>query len=208
MHRDEIVQQLVKIGSVKFGNFKLKSGIMSPFYIDLRLIISSPKLLKGIGDAMWQTVQSADFDVICGVPYTALPIATQMSLEHDVPMVMRRREVKDHGIKKTIEGVAIPGQKCLIVEDLITSGASIFETVVPVQDVGLKVHDVVVFLDREQGGRQTVEAKGLHFHSVITMTELLESLQNDSSIDKSQLEQALAFIQSNQFTPKKETADV
>src|SRR5207245_10513587 len=101
------------------------------------------------------------FDVLCGVPYTALPIATCLSLTQEIPMVMQRKEVKDYGTKKRVEGVFQKGQTCLIIEDVITSGSSIEETLKILQEEGLIVHDVAIVINREQGGKERLEKKGI-----------------------------------------------
>lgn len=194
----EIISRLYEINAIKFGEFKLKSGIISPIYIDLRVIVSYPDTLKMIADAMWEKIKDLNFDLICGVPYTALPIATVMSVEHSRPMVMRRKEVKDYGTKKAIEGTFSAGQTVLIVEDLITSGSSVFETIEPLRMEGLEVKDIVVLLDREQGGRKHIEQQGYNLRALFTISEMIEILKKNGKINSDKAGEIMEFIQANQ----------
>lgn len=199
MSHDALIKDLHDIGAIKFGTFTLKSGIISPIYIDLRLIVSAPSLLGRIAEAMWDKIGSLPKDILCGVPYTALPIATALSLRHDIPMVMRRKEKKDYGTKKTIEGLFRTGQTCLVIEDLVTSGASVFETIHPLEEEGLQVKDVVVLLDRQQGAKGRLEEKGYRLHSVITISELLNSLESQGVITQDVVQNVQRFIKQNHF---------
>ncbi len=199
MHVKQLIHKLYEIGAIKFGTFTLKSGIVSPIYIDLRITISNPRLLVSIAEEMRNLVKGHPFDLVCGVPYTALPIATAMSIQHNIPMVMRRKEKKEYGTGKLIEGIFTKGQRCLVVEDVITSGKSIFETLEPLQQEGLVVEDIVVLVDREQGGSKHLTDKGYRLHSVCTITSVVNTLLEEGKINSAMAASVLEFIQKNQI---------
>ncbi|MES2345607.1 MAG: orotate phosphoribosyltransferase [Chlamydiota bacterium] len=193
MLKQQLIESLYQIQAIKFGNFTLKSGALSPIYFDLRLITSYPTILKQVSDLLFKKINSLTFDIICGVPYTAIPIATALSIRHDLSMVLKRKEAKDHGMKKMVEGAFTPGQTCLIIEDVITSGMSIAETIVTLKAEGLNVADVAVVLDREQQGKEKLEAQGLTVHSLLTLSEVLRTLDARGHINAATLEEVRIY---------------
>ncbi|CAH2001544.1 unnamed protein product [Acanthoscelides obtectus] len=137
-------------------------------------------------------------DIICGVPYTALPIATVLSLKTNIPMVMRRKEAKDYGTKKMIEGVFKKGDNCLIIEDVVTSGSSILETVEDLTAEGIKCSDVVVFLNREQGGAEYLKHNGVNMHSLLNLTDLMRYLKEEGCIDEKTVNKVSDYLHTTQ----------
>ncbi|MBI2742728.1 MAG: orotate phosphoribosyltransferase [Chlamydiales bacterium] len=195
MNTRQLALALFEIQAIKFGSFTLKSGLESPIYLDLRLIISFPSLLKEISEMMWKKAENLSFDLVCGVPYTALPLATCLSVLHDVPMILRRKEVKEYGTKKRIEGVFEQGQSCLILEDVITTGSSILETCHSLSEEGLQVKDAIVIVDRQQGARTHLQEKGIRTHSLTTLSELVNLLYDSQKIDRQLFQTSMSVLQ-------------
>ena len=160
---------------------------------------------------MYKLIGGLPKQVICGVPYTALPIASCMSVTHGVAMVMRRKEAKSYGTKKIIEGVFEAGDDCVIIEDLITSGTSIMETAQQLIDVGLKVKHAVVLLDRQQGGMDNLrqfsyqaagraeeeeKGQGIDCKAVLTIQSMLDTLVKHGKLtDKSTIDRVHQFLE-------------
>lgn len=194
---DSLIVELHKKHAVKFGKFKLKSGQFSPIYFDLRVIISYPSLMDQVAKFLHKRAKDAgvQFDNVCGVPYTALPLSTIICTTNEYPMLIRRKEAKDYGTKRIVEGIILPGQRCLIVEDVVTSGGSVLETAEVLEKEGLKITDAVVFIDREQGGRSMLADKGITLHSVVSVSKLLEVLVKAGKIDLATSEDVKRFTQ-------------
>jgi orotate phosphoribosyltransferase len=192
---ETIIRELYLIGAIKLGEFTLKNGSVSPIYIDLRQIISAPDLLRLISEVMWEKIRATRFDLICGVPYTALPIATCISLFHNIPMIMRRKEKKLYGTKQILEGKFTPAQTCLLIEDVITSGASILETADDLEAAGLIIRDVVVFIDREESGKNTLQKRNYQIYPVLTLSELMPMLLRLELLKPADRAQLIRFVE-------------
>jgi uridine monophosphate synthetase len=192
-HKDLIIK-LSKIGGIKFGEFTLKNGMLSPIYIDLRVLVSYPKTMKKVAAAYSQMLKTLDYDRMAAVPYAALPIVASISMANEMPWIYTRKEVKDYGTKKLIEGEFKAGETIIVVDDMTTDGASKLEVIAPFEKEGLAVKDIAVLLDREQGAGKNLAAKGYKLHSVLTMSQVLDILSAEKIIDKSMLSKVKNFL--------------
>jgi uridine monophosphate synthetase len=189
-----LADELLEAGCIKFGEFTLKSGLNSPIYIDLRRIISYPGLLQKIGEAYLPLLKNLQFSRLAGLPYAAIPIATAICLQGNHPMIYPRKEVKAYGTKAEIEGEYHAGETVVVIDDLTTTGGSKFEAIEKLTAAGLKVHDVVVLVDRESGAREALEKEGLKLHAVLSISQLLDHWERTGKVDQAKIEETRSFL--------------
>jgi len=189
-----LADSLLEAGCIKFGDFTLKSGLQSPIYIDLRQIITYPKLLAAVAQAYLPLLSTLRFSRIAGLPYAAIPIATAISLAGNYPMIYPRKEVKTYGTKAEIEGEYHAGETVVVIDDLATTGGSKFEAIEKLTGVGLVVKDVVVLVDRQSGAKESLEQAGYSLHAVLTMTQLLKYWEETGRVTRDKIAETRDFL--------------
>jgi uridine monophosphate synthetase len=195
--QQQVAEGLVAIGAVKFGDFTLSSGKKSPIYIDLRLLASHPRVLNLVARAYAEllTDGTLEYDLIAPLPYAALPIGTAVSLQTGDPMIYPRKETKEYGTKRNIEGSFAAGQIAVMLDDLISTGGTKVQSVQPLRDAGLQVSDILVLIDRSGGrGRAELAEHGLRLHSVMTLETMLDHLATRRLISRDQKQQVEHFL--------------
>ncbi len=185
---------LLEAGCVKFGEFTLKSGAKSPIYIDLRRLVAFPELLKEAATAYAEIMQELEFDQLAALPYAAMPIGTAISLHGNWGMVYPRKEVKGYGTKVQVEGVFEAGQTVVVIDDLISSGGSKLEGIQKLNEVGLKVMDIVVLIDRQSAGVDFMSEHGYKLHSVFYLPDLLDHWEESGKVDAEMIARARDFF--------------
>jgi len=190
----QLVFDLQNIGAIKFGKFKLKSGILSPFYLDLRILVSYPNVLRDSALAMAQILTTLKFDRIAAIPYAAMPIGTAIGLEMNRPMIYPRREKKDYGTGRAIEGEFIKGEIAVVIDDVITTGASKIQAIEPLVEAGLAVRDIVVLVDREQGGAAELTSRGFHFHAALKIRNIMQILKYADKVSATEYDDVMKFL--------------
>lgn len=182
----ELILQLFDIGCLLFGEYVQASGATFSYYIDLRKIISNPQVFHQVLQAYANILKTLTFDRIAGIPYGSLPTATGLSLLLHHPMIYPRKEVKAHGTRRLIEGNFLPGEKVVVVDDVMISGKSAIEGAEKIQSAGLQVEDIVVFISHESGVESRLRAKGYNPCAVLKISEITETLYASGRITEVQ----------------------
>lgn len=196
--KQELALALHEIGAIKFGDFTYKSGTTGPMYLDLRLFISYPRVMKKIAKLYAAQLAALEFDRMAGVAYAALPITGAISLEMERPWVFLRKEglKKDHGLGKSLEGEFKNGETVVMIEDLCMKATSLLEAIPAIESHGLMVKDAVVLLDYQKGGRENLAAGGYNLHAFMSVPELIEILHVKGKIDDAKYHQCVEFLKS------------
>lgn len=196
MTKKEVALELLEIGAVSFGEFKLKSGLVSPMYVDLRLFVSYPKTLKKIAKLYASQLEDLTYDRLAGVAYAALPIAGAISLELEKPWIFMRKEglKKEYGLERSLEGKYEKGETVVMIEDLTTRATSLLEAIPAIKEYELIITDAVVLLDYDKGGRERLEEIGCQLHAFMTIREFLGIMKSENKIDNAKFQQCLEFL--------------
>ncbi|ORC89942.1 OMPDCase-OPRTase [Trypanosoma theileri] len=190
----DLAMALVASRCVRFGNFTLKSGKKSPIYLDLRRLVTHPSILRMVAREYAKVLRHLRFDRIAGLPYAALPIATAISLEMNVPLIYPRREAKAYGTQAAIEGEFKKGDRVVIIDDLVTTGETKVEAIEKLKSAGLEIVSIVVLIDREMGAKKFLNSLGYDFEAVVTLSRLLPLWLQAGAITDKQLSEVRAFM--------------
>jgi orotate phosphoribosyltransferase len=197
-HKDKMATILFKIDAVKFGVFELSTGKASPYYIDLRVVPSFPDAFREIcdfyADYITQNVGLQNFDRIAGIPLAGIPFATQVAYNLKKPFLYVRKGVKLHGRQRRVEGILSSGDRVLLIDDLVTTGVTLKQASDAVRAEGGVVTQAVAFLDRQEGGEQTLQADGVKLQSLLKISEVAKTLFEIGAIDQENLKTILKQV--------------
>jgi orotate phosphoribosyltransferase len=194
----ELAKILHNIDALKFGLFKLTSGKVSPYYIDLRIVPSFPDAFRQICDFYGESITSQvglrNFDRIAGVPIAGIPFASQIAYNLRKPFLYVRKGVRLHGRQRRVEGILVSGDRVLLVDDLVTTGLTLKKAAKAVTAEGGVVKEAVALLDREEGGKENLAKYGMQLHALLKISEVANTLYEIGALDEESLKTILKQI--------------
>jgi orotate phosphoribosyltransferase len=208
MSTDKLANALYTSGCLKFGKFKIKSGAISPYYIDLARLLSSPKQLCAIVDLAAKQVEkimTADrIDKLATIELKGALIAPSIACKVNLPCIIVRKEEKAYGVTSRIAGADVmKGDNILFFDDVISEGLSKVEGIKALQELGGNVKHLLVVVNREQGGKENLEKLGFRVHALAKISDIVNSLYQNKGISKLQADEVLTYVR--QFQAPKNT---
>ncbi len=175
MTNKALIDALREADAVRFGEFELSHGGTSEYYVDKYLFETDSDCLELIAEAFAERVNGTKLG---GVALGGVPLAAATSVAAGVPYVIARKQRKEYGTGNLIEGRLAEGEEVVVLEDIVTTGTSLVDAVEALREAGATVNRALVVVDREEGGRENVEAAGLEMESLVTASELLAAAEH------------------------------
>jgi len=198
---DKVANALYFSGCLKFGSFKIKSGATSPYYIDVARLLSSPRQLCAMVDVAAERVReimaSDKIDKLASIELKGALIVPSIACKLNLPCVIVRKEEKAYGVTGRIAGAdVVKGDNILLFDDVISEGLSKIEGIKPLQELGSNVKHLLVVVNRQQGGKETLEKIGFKVHALADVSEIVHSLYQNRRIAKTQMDKVLSYVKS------------
>lgn len=174
LQKEELISALKACGAVRYGDFTLASGKKSKYYIDIKKASTDPKTLKIIARQAAIRVKEMDVNIVAGVELGGVPLATAVSLETELPLLIVRKAVKEYGTQSRFVGDIKPEDRIVMLEDVTTSGGSVRNAIEVVGEAGARVKYVISVVDREEGAKENLEEAGTELIPLVTASDLLK----------------------------------
>lgn len=192
-----LAKMIIKTGALKFGVFELSSGAISPYYLDLRLIPGEPSAFISAVNMLEERIGEIgrrQFERIGGVPTAGVPYAAALSYKMRKPFIYVRKEAKSHGTQKMVEGLLLPGDRVVLVDDLVTTGQSLIEAARAIRLEGGLVEHAVVLIDRLEEGVKRLKENGIQLHALATIRHIIDILRELDAIEEDEYESIIERI--------------